>query len=56
MRSLPLSELGSAGEGEGPRSELFIARVESVELPEGEAAVKESLVYWEQGYHAVGSV
>lgn len=55
VRSLPLSELRSLGEGVDARSELFIARVESVELPVGEAALKQSLVYWEQGYHAVGS-
>lgn len=59
VHSLPLSTLGmNAKEAaevdeEGPRSELFIARVESVELGEQEEG-EGSLVYWEQEYRAVG--
>ncbi|GAA6028519.1 hypothetical protein JCM8097_007261 [Rhodosporidiobolus ruineniae] len=67
VRRIPLHELEEegrekAGGGEAagwtPRSELFIARVEKVQLGkasaggEGEGG-KGSLVYWEQAYHSV---
>ncbi|ORY74057.1 flavin reductase like domain-domain-containing protein [Leucosporidium creatinivorum] len=59
LHSIPLATLGMHAEeaakvdSEGPRSELFVARVEEVDLgpqEEGEG----SLVYWEQEYRSVG--
>lgn len=55
-------EAHSSTDEAGPRSELFLARVESVRLPEqprssderGQAGARvSSLVYWDQGYRGV---
>ncbi|KAK4700269.1 hypothetical protein P7C70_g5980, partial [Phenoliferia sp. Uapishka_3] len=56
VRTISLAELGEGEVKEGgPRSQLFIARVEGSQVPSEEVGrEKGSLVYWEQGYHNVG--
>lgn len=63
VKSIALPELATREEDKDDRtkSELFVVRVDEVELlegegPEGDKKRKEmgSLVYWEQGYQGVG--
>lgn len=53
VHSIPLAQFG---DGDGPKSQLFVARVDASAVPEPrEGKERGSLVYWEQGYHAVGA-
>ena len=45
---------GEETKGDGPKSHLFIAKVEEAKVRSTEEGERGSLVYWEQGYHTVG--